>query len=85
METPQINARSYSNLRNYRSHPPPNYGKGIYAPYFAASPMRSSFSRGEIVENNVSSGPNDYFNYSNFSNYINDNYVNDKMLRQKKQ
>jgi len=76
METRQINSRSYSNLGNYRSNPPPNYGKGIYAPYFAASPMRSSFSRGEIVENIFYSVPND--DYSKFSN------IDNKMLRQKK-
>lgn len=80
METYQIDARSYSNLGNYRSHPPPNYGKGIYAPYFAASPMRSSFARGEIPINNVySSVPIFNDGYSDFSNYI-----NKKMLRQKK-
>lgn len=80
METHQPNARDYSNLATYKSHPPPHYGKGINAPYFGASPMRSSFKRGDIATNIV-------FHTECCDNYAvsgQNTYINQKMLRQKK-
>lgn len=80
------NARSYTNLASYMTHPPPYYGKGINAPWFAAQPMRTIFQRG----NNP---PPDYIQYTTECCDPYDKltqgddscgYVNPKMLRQKK-
>jgi hypothetical protein len=80
MERQSQNLRNYSNLGTYKTHNPPHYGKGIYAPYFAASPMRSDFNRGEIPKNIVyHTECCDNYNYFN-----GEDYINSKMLRQKK-
>lgn len=80
MERQQMNSRDYSNLGTYKSHPPPHYGKGIYAPYFASIPMRSAFNRGEI--------PNDIIHKTyccdDYNTFDGSNYIDQKMLRQKK-
>lgn len=81
METQQINSRNYSNLETYKSHPPPHYGKGINAPYFAGIPMRSAFNRGEIANNIV----HKTYCCNDYSTSSGNNYVEAKMLRQKKQ
>ncbi len=76
------NARNYSNLAFYRSHNPPNPGKGINAPYFAASPMRSPFSRGQIPTNIVFHSECCYA-YSELGKSTDSTYVDPKMLRRK--
>jgi hypothetical protein len=81
MERTQTNPRNFSNLYQYRSHGPPTYGRGIYAPYFAASPMRSDFNRGDIPYKGMI-----VFNTECCDNYAvstKNSYVNPKMLRQK--
>jgi hypothetical protein len=83
MEEFKVNARNYSNLYQYRTHVPPHYGKGIYAPYFAASPMRSDYSRGEIPVKGML-----VFHTEACDNYAvssGNSYINPKMLRQKKE
>lgn len=80
METQQINSRNYSNLGNYKSHPSPNYGKGINAPYFAGIPMRSDFSRGEIPQNII----HRTYCCDDYNNMSGNTYIEQKMLRQKK-
>lgn len=79
----QDNARNYSNLAFYRSHNPPNYGKGINAPYFSSSPMRSPFARGEIQNNTVFQNQS-CDTYNTYNKYNLEDYVNPKMMRQKK-
>lgn len=78
-------ARDYSNLKLYRSHNPPNYGKGINAPYFAASPMRSPFARGNVpIPTNIVYHTECCDTYDNIGDPSANGYVNPKMLRQKK-
>jgi len=75
-------SRDYSNLHLYRSHNPPNYGKGINAPYFSSSPMRSPFARGNFpIPNNIIYHTECCDPYDNLGD---NNYINPKMLRQKK-
>lgn len=80
MQTQQTNPRNYSNLGTYKSHPPPHYGKGIYAPYFASIPMRSAFDRGEISKNIV----HKTYCCDDYNTFNGIDYVEPKMLRQKK-
>jgi hypothetical protein len=78
-------ARNYSNLQTYKSHGPPNYGKGINAPYFASSPMRSPFARGNIpIPTNIVHHTECCDTYNDLGNMDISGYINPKMLRQKK-
>lgn len=82
MERTQSNSRDYSNLALYRSHGPPNYGKGVKSPLFVASPMKSDFKRGDLpLPGSILYNTEccDTYNVS-----YDGNYVNPKMLRQKK-
>lgn len=73
----------YSTLGVYKSHPGPHFGKGVYAPYFAATPFRSDFARGAIPTNIVfhteCCDQYDIIGQTDVSGY-----VNTKMVRQKK-
>jgi hypothetical protein len=82
MERQQINSRDYSNLQSYRSRPPPLFGKGIKAPYFAAYPMRSEFPPGESLKKGVITFKTE--SCDTYNNFSSDGYINNKMLRQKK-
>ena len=82
MERPQINCRDYSNLYNYRSRPPPIFGKGIRAPYFSGYSMRSEFSAGEPLKKGIVTFKTDCCD--TYNNFTSDGYINTKMLRQKK-
>jgi hypothetical protein len=82
MERQQINCRDYSNLHAYRSRPPPLFGKGIRAPYFSAYPMRSDFQQGEPLQKGILTFKTECCDTYNILAV--DNYVNTKMLRQKK-
>jgi len=83
MEYNSNNPVNYSNLAVYKSHPPPHYGKGINAPYFAATPFRSEFQRGGVPTNLVfhteCCDQYDVIGQTDVSGY-----VNTKMVRQKK-
>jgi hypothetical protein len=82
MERQEINGRDYSNLYAYRSRPPPLFGKGIRAPYFSAYPMRSEFAQGESLKNGVLTFKTECCD--TYDILGSNNYVNTKMLRQKK-
>lgn len=45
----------YTNLFTYQTHAPPFFGTGVFAPMFAATPMRTQFARGntQIVRKDV--------------------------------
>lgn len=81
METNQINCRNYSNLHFYRSRPPPMFGKGIRAPYFASYPMRSEFEQGQPLQKGIITFKTDC--YDTYNVLTSDSYINRKMLRQK--
>lgn len=40
----------YTNLGTYQTHGPPYYGRGVKAPHFAATPMRTAFARGNCSD-----------------------------------
>lgn len=78
-------ARSYTNLGTYMTHPPPFYGKGVNAPYFASQPMRTAFARGNVPVPNIQFTTEccDPYNKLNQEQDM-CGYINPKMLRQKK-
>ena len=80
------NARSYTNLNSYMTHPPPYYGKGINAPWFASQPMRTMFQRGNVpVPSYIEYTTECCDPYDKLAQGDNScGYVNPKMLRQKK-
>lgn len=82
MERQQINSRDYSNLYAYRSRPPPLFGKGIRAPYFAGYPMTSQFPAGEQLQKGIITFKTECCD--DYNNLSSDSYINTKMLRQKK-
>jgi hypothetical protein len=82
MERQQTDCRDYSNLHAYRSRPPPLFGKGIRAPYFAAYPMRSDFSAGEPLQQGIITFKTECCD--TYNNLSGDSYINNKMLRYKK-
>jgi hypothetical protein len=73
----------YTNLSTYQTHGPPYYGRGVKAPYFASTPMRTAFARGNCSDNQeVPSKVSCCDNYK-FVGYPNLTELN-KMIRCKK-